>query len=617
VLDDAAGESQVVPLLPGSETAGVMITSRHRLSGLAGAIHVEVSVLDADASLALLGRIVGTDRLQAQPGAAVQVAGQCGYLPLALRIAGARLAERPHWDVRQLADRLADETRRLDELRHGDLGVRASIALTCDGAGEQARRLLQRLTLVEAPVVSGWVASALLDERPADAADALDELVTARLVEPTGTGSGVYSQYRLHDLIRVYGRERLAADEPSADQNAALERVLGALLYLTRKANHRYYGHDSTRMPSDATLWPLPGPLTEQLVSDPIAWFERERGGLVSGVRQAGRTGLTDLCWSLAFGAATMFQARGYRDDWRETHEIALQAARQAGNVRGQAAILYGLGSLAIDEVRFDQARERLSRAERLFQDGGDDQGAAIVTVQLAALDRLTGRLDDALGRGRRALPSLQGTGVRVDRAYALRIMARAKMDLGELSPAMELLVEALRLAQAAGSSRSQAHILNRLGEAYLLAGELDRAVGTFELGLAKAQDAGDPLEEGFVLIGVGAAKTRLGEFDHARIALQHALQVAGTAGQRLTEARALRGLGDLALASGDPEQAAALAGRAADTFRELGARPDEESALTLVGDAHAALGNSAAADAPSAQAAALRSNLTGGTSGA
>ena len=122
VLDDAVGESQVSPLLPGSGAAAVLVTSRSRLAGLAGATHVEVNVFDAGKSLDLLARIAGADRVQTQSQAAAAVAAQCGHLPLALRIAGARLAARPHWSIQQLVDRLADETRRLDELsarRHG------------------------------------------------------------------------------------------------------------------------------------------------------------------------------------------------------------------------------------------------------------------------------------------------------------------------------------------------------------------------------------------------------------------------------------------------------------------------------------------------------------------
>jgi hypothetical protein len=225
VLDDAVGESQVSPLLPERGGAAVLVTSRSRLAGLPGATHTEVDVLDAGKSLDLLALIAGADRVQAKPLAAAEVSEQCGHLPLALRIAGARLFARPHWSIQQLTDRLADETRRLDELRHGDMGIRASISLTFEGASEQARRLLRRLALLEQSAFSGWMSAALLDLLLADAEDLLDELVTAHLVEIMGTGSGVRAQYRFHELIRVFARERLAAEEPAAERQAALARA--------------------------------------------------------------------------------------------------------------------------------------------------------------------------------------------------------------------------------------------------------------------------------------------------------------------------------------------------------------------------------------------------------
>jgi DNA-binding SARP family transcriptional activator/tetratricopeptide (TPR) repeat protein len=608
VLDDAAGESQVLRLLPGTGTAAVIVTSRHRLGGLGGAAHIEVTVFYAEASLELLARIAGTGRVQAQPQAAAAVARQCGHLPLALRVAGARLAERPHWAIQQLADRLADETRRLDELQHGDLAIRPSISLSYNSIGEQARRLLRRLVLAEAPAFSGWVAGALLGQPPAVGEDALDELVSARLVESTGTGSGVHAQYRVHDLIRVYARERLAAEEPPAEQKAALERMLGALLYLARQADT-----DPTRMRSDATLWQLPGPLTGQLVSDSLAWFERERAALVSGVGQAARAGFTELCWDLAFNAATLFDTRDYFDDWRETHEIALKAARQAGHVRGEATILYALGSLHMRQGQFGPAREEITTAARLFQDAADERGMAIVTAQLVAMDLRSGRLDDAARHGEQALAILRSTGDLQDLSSLLRDLARVNLELGDFDNALELLAEALRLARALRDSLREASALNRLGGAYLLAGDLGRAADTLDLALAKARDAGAPSREAYVLISVGAVRTRRGEFGQARSALQDALALARTAGERLAEAQALRGLGELALASGDPGQAAVLAGQAARACRELGALPDEARALTLLGDAQTILDDHAAADAASARAAALRANLTGG----
>ncbi|HEV2935018.1 MAG TPA: BTAD domain-containing putative transcriptional regulator [Streptosporangiaceae bacterium] len=620
VLDDAASESQVSPLLPGSEAAAVVITSRGRLAGLAGATCVEVDVLGAGQSVELLARIAGADRVQAQSQAATAVAGQCGHLPLALRIAGARLAARPHWSVQQLADRLADETRRLDELRHGELGIRASISLSYDGASEPARRLLRRLALLDAPVFSGWLSAALLDQpettdQPDNtgAEDLLDDLVSARLVETVGSGSGVHSQYRLHDLIRVFARERLAAEETAADREAALERALGALLYLADEAHHRYYGRSHGSLTSNTTRWPLPGRLVEQLVSDPLAWYERERAALVSGVRQAARAGFTELCWSLALRATALFEARAYFDDWRETNGIALAATRQARNVRGQAAILYSMGLLYYGTLRVDSARQEFGTAARLFLDAGDDYGVALVTSQIAHLDRLSGRLDDAARGSREALAIFRRTGDQVATAYALQNLALIKLEQNDFGDARELLSEALALVQAARCERVEAMVLHRMGEAHLLAGDPARASDTFELALAKVRGLADPTGEAYALQGLGVAKVRQGESGPARSALQRAVVLAGTAGDRLIEARALLGLAELALASDDPRQAVVLGQQAAGAFRDVGVPLIEAQALILLSDAHLALGDSASAAAAKAQAAALRAGSARG----
>ena len=607
VLDDAVGESQILPLLPGSGAAAVVITSRSQLAGLAGATHVEVNVLGAGQSLDLLARIAGTGRVQAQSRAAAAVAEQCGHLPLALRIAGARLAARPHWSIQQLADRLADETRRLDELTHGDLGIRASVSLTYEHASEQARRLLRRLALLEMPVFSGWLSAPLLDQPVTDAEDLLDELVNAQLVETTGTGSSVHSHYRLHELIRVFARERLAAEEPGAEQKAALERALGALLYLAEQADRRYYGGDYFQLQSDAPRWPLPGRLAEELVSDPLSWYDRERAALVAGVRQAAQAGLVELCWSLAHRAETLFEARAYFDDWRETADIALAAARKAQHVRGQAAMLYCRGTLHSEQLQLDPARRDLNAAAQLFKDAGDDQGTALVTRNIARIDRLSGQLDDATRRYEQALALFRRTGNHLATATVLYGLAQVKLELNDLHAATGLLADALRLAQAARCGRIEAQVLHQMGKAYLLAGELARAGDTFELALTTVRDLADPIGEAHVLQGLGVAKARQGEFGQARTALQHAMQLACTAGERLAEAQALLGLSELALTSGDPREAVVLGRQASGAFREMGTPLHEARALTLLSEAHTALGDSAAADEASAQAAALR----------
>jgi DNA-binding SARP family transcriptional activator len=606
VLDDATAESQVSPLLPGSGAAGVIITSRRRLAGLAGASHIEVNVLDAEKSLDLLARIAGDTRVQAQAQAAATVAEHCGHLPLALRIAGARLSARPHWSIQQLVERLADETRRLDELRHGDMGIRLSISLTYDSVGDQGRRLFRRLALLDTPLFSGWLSAALLDMPLDQAEDLLDELVNAQLIETWGSGSGVHCQYRFHDLIRVFARERLAADEPAAERKAALERALGALLYLAEQANHRHYGGDYVGLHSDALRWPLPEPLVDEVVKDPLSWYDRERAALVLGVRQAAQVGFVDLCWSLAFSTVTLFEFRLYIDDWQETHDTALEATKRAHHLRGEAAMLYSIGSLSIAQQRFGKARDVFNAAAELFRTAGDDQGVALVIRHIAFIDRLSGRLDDAARRYEQALTIFRATSDQIAEAYVLHGLAQVKLEMGQAEEAKQLLSEALRMSRDARCVRVEAQVLHRLGETELTAGDLESAVAAFDLALARTREISDSIGETYALMGVGVTKVRQGQFRQAREVLLLALELAASAGERLAEGRALLGLTELSLASGEPGQAVAYGQQASDIFRGMEATLYDARALTLLADAHAALSEADAVRSASARAAAL-----------
>src|SRR5262249_14782907 len=159
---------------------------------------------------------------------------------------------------------------------------------------------------------------------------------------------------------RVFARERLAAEEPVVDRNAALERVLGALLFLAEQAHRQLHGDENLQVHGQAPRWELPARTAARLIREPLNWFERERQTLVAGVRQAAKIGAVELCWDLAVTAVTIFESRVYLNDWRDTHQVALTAARQAGDRRGQAVILYSIGSLAIVERRFADARQSL-----------------------------------------------------------------------------------------------------------------------------------------------------------------------------------------------------------------------------------------------------------------
>jgi tetratricopeptide (TPR) repeat protein len=570
-----------------------------------------VDIFDNDKSLELLARIVGAERVAAEPGAAGIVAEHCGHLPLALRIAGARLAARPHWRIQRLAERLADETRRLDELRHGDMGVRPSISLSYESAGKAARRLLRRLALLGLPRYSIWLAAALIGVPLRRTEDLLDDLVSAQLIEIAG-GSGPDRQYHMHDLIRVFARERLAVEETAAERKEALERALGTLLNLAEEAQARYQGGDDAHIRSDATRVLLPLQLTDHLLADPLAWYEHERATLVSGVRQAAQAGLAGLSWGLALATDTLFEARAYFDDWQETHEVALDAARKADDARGQAAMLYSIGSLYMAQHQPDRARRELERASRLFASADDASGVAHVIRHIAYLDRVNGRLADATGRYEQALAILRDTDDTVAVACTLHQLAQVELEREQPDEAIALLSEALELAQAAGCRRVEAQVQHRMGEVRLHAGALPASIEAFGQTLAITSSTGDSTGQAYALLGCGVALARQGEFGPADEALRRALDLAGTLDEPMVQARALLGQAELALASEDARSATALAGRARDHFHQMQAPLYEVRALTLLAAAHGALGEAAIAEAVLASAAMLRAKVLG-----
>jgi DNA-binding SARP family transcriptional activator len=588
VLDDAGSEGQVLPLLPGDPSSAVIITSRTRLAGLAGAVHIEIDVFDSDQSLGLLSQIAGADRVQSETDEAAALAALCGHLPLALRIAGARLAARPHWGVGQLLDRLHDETHRLDELEHGDMGIRASISLTYDSVAKDTRRLFRRLAIPDFRIFSAWVGAALLDTSIEEAQDMLDDLADAQLIETVGGGRGMHGQYRFHDLIRVFARERLVAEESSDDRDAALARVLGALLYLAEAISRLERGAD-VLIHSSAARLPMPDRLVEQLGSAPLAWFERERLNLISGIRQAAEAGLVELCWDLAVTALTLFESRLYLDDWQETHRIALASTRRGTDKRGEAAILHSMGLLDIEQQRFDDARQDIEGSLALFEEVGDDRGMALAVRSLGLLDRLSGRFDEAAAHYERALETFRGTGEQVASAFVLHNMAQLRLEQNDLAGAKLLLSEALALSRSGGGRRVEAQVLYRMGHTYLQADEPVEAGKAFEQALGVVRCIGDPIGEAYALHGLGIARLRRGELSESEGALRHALMLANRSSAVLVETRVLVGLGELALTSDDPPQAVAHLQHALSLIGGMNMPIDEARALIMLSDARLA----------------------------
>ncbi|WP_344917710.1 AfsR/SARP family transcriptional regulator [Streptosporangium oxazolinicum] len=605
LLDDAADEAQIEPLIPAGNGCAVVVTSRGALTALPGAQRLALGVLGNAAAVRLLGTITGRVELAADTATAGRLAELCGHLPLALRIAGARLAARPHWSVDRLVSRLAAEHDRLDELTHGTLSVRASLALGYSGLDEPSRTLFRRLGLVETPDFAGWVASALLDTGPHDAGthdtgphdaatrdtasnytgshdaeEILEGLMEAQLVEYAGQDGIGEPRYRVHDLVRLHARERGATDDPPGATDAALTRLAGGYLALAERAHRRQYGGDYTVLHGDGPRWDCGEATSDRLLADPSGWLRGERLGLVAAVEQAARLGLSEMCWDLAMTAITLFEAQGHFDDWRRTSETALAAALRAGDRRGEAAMRYSLGTLALFRQRYTDARPHLEAALPLFAAVNDRHGQALTLRNAALIERVEGRVETALDGYRRALRMLHEVGDRHAEAHVLGSMAQIHIEHDRPYAAAPLLETALAAYRDLGNARGVAQILNRLGLLYLRQNDPERAKDAFGQVLAAARSTGDRIGEAYGLLGMGEAELLAGELDHADNRLDAALLLAEGLGEPFVAARARLACGRLAIERGEHELAASMLDRAVREFADIGLPVWHERAL-------------------------------------
>ncbi|HEY4454731.1 MAG TPA: BTAD domain-containing putative transcriptional regulator, partial [Pseudonocardiaceae bacterium] len=446
VLDGVVDEAQVLPLLPGSASCAVITTSRSRLSRLVGARWVDVDVFDRTAARDLLAKMIGPDRVREESNAADELARLCDGLPLALRIAGARLASRANWRLDALVHRLGVERSRLDELTYRSLELRSNIGLTYEGLTHREQRLFRLLALIQAPTWPAWLAAALLDTDLRTAEQTIDSLVDARVLDTVDDPDTVMPHYRYHDLVRLYARERALASEPLAEREAALARALGGWLGMVSAAHRLDYGGDYTIVHGKAEIWSLAEDELAAVDLRPLSRWDGERPALVAAIRQAAELGLDELCWDLALTSVTLFEAKGYFDDWSQSTRLARDAALRADNRTGIAAMDYSLGTLHIFQMRLDQADECFRSALTLFESEGNVHGQALVLRNAAHIDELRGNTTDMMIKYGSALETMREVGDRAGAAHILRSQAGFWLAEGDIETARSLLEQALKI---------------------------------------------------------------------------------------------------------------------------------------------------------------------------
>ncbi|MFL6126765.1 BTAD domain-containing putative transcriptional regulator [Actinophytocola sp.] len=511
VLDDAVSAAQVAPLLPGAGGSAVLVTSRVMLPDLVGTHPVELDVLGEPEAARLLAGIVGAARTRAEPVSAAAILRFCGRLPLAIRVAGTRLAHRRGWTLRTLADRLRDERRRLDELSVGDLAVRASVGLSYASLPADAARAFRLLGSLGPLRWPGWVVGALLDRPHAD--DVLDVLVDNHLVEPVGP-----DRYRLHDLLRCY------AAELSERDGAAVGRVLAG--YLARASVA------AAGMPYFGVL-----PVAVPPAGDAVEWFEAERHTGVAMVSLAEAWGRDDHAWRLAATFAPFFDLRGHQDDWQRTHVKALAAARRCGDRRGEAITLRNLGQVALYRDDYAEARATFTAAHELFTEIGDDRGAAVALAGLGTVLRILGAHDQALDRCHDALTLFARVGDRHGEAVARLAAGSVWLALGCLAQAGRWFTDAYELCAAIGDRHRQAHALKRLAALHQRRGDLAAARDHLARALAIFRELDDEHCVGYTNQSLGELCLDTGELTAAGRLLTTALARHHRNGDRRSEA--------------------------------------------------------------------------------
>ncbi|WNV89451.1 tetratricopeptide repeat protein [Umezawaea sp. Da 62-37] len=524
VLDNAADEAQVRPLLATGSGSLVLITSRQTLGGLEAGTRLALDVLSRKESVRLLGAIAGEHRVAAERSAAERVAELCGHLPLALRIAGNRLASRPRWTLGHLAEQLGDESRRLTALTSGDLRVRAAFLMSYQQLGPTTALVFRRMSLVPGGDVGPDLVAMAAGVDPLVAEETLEDLVDASLVETSGTAG----RYVFHDLVRVFARERLVADESAAVVDEARWRTIDWLLSEAR-SSARMFGPDA-------------GPEDQDRAG---AWLRRETGHWIGALRLAHAAERHRTVLDVATAMHWYSDQRGDGALWHEVFRCGVDAARALGSRRDEAVQLNFLCwtlSVLLDEQEAALVVHHEALAAAV--DSGDAAEQAWAVYYRSAVERRQGRLEESREFAERAVAAFEAAGDPVAAQFALSNLGIVLHQFGRYAESAEVHRRCVAFHRARVARRPEGH---------------DREAVALNL------------------LRLAANLTALRDWDAARVACEEALELARATGARHTEADTLVQLGAALHAQGDAAGAAAR-------LREAVAMTDELRTTALVG---------------------------------
>jgi DNA-binding SARP family transcriptional activator len=545
LLDNAYDAAQIRQLLPGTPGCAALVTSRVRMVDLAGAHLVDLDVMSPEEALRLFTRIVGEERVQSERQAALDVVGACGFLPLAIRIAAARLAARRTWTVSVLARKLADHRRRLDELRAGDLAVKATFALGYGHLSAAQARAFRLLSLPEGPDISLDAAAAVLDLDPYQTEELLEALVDISLIE-----SAAPARYRFHDLLRLYARECAERDETPQAHCAALSRLLD--FYLASAVRAYELENPGDRVLDHLARTSRPG-LPFGTREESLEWLFSEAQAVLAAVQQAAGGGCegpmrraVDLLWA----AQDLMESGIYSRQYEQAARALITTAQTCGDVlvEGRARVL---------------SAQLMHVSGRFADCDGEAQRAMI--AGLAAEDPVTCSY----------APNVRGSVAHKDRRF---------QDCVQYHSA------ALDAFRADGNKHGEASALSNLSRAQLSLGDPDSAVATCRQVLDINRELGAAFRLGNALYAMSIPLTATGRLEEARSCLTEALQIFRDARQEFWEGMTLYRLAEVYLAAGRWRQSASHVEQALVILREVGGDWRTANALTVLGRALAGM---------------------------
>ncbi|WP_138959615.1 BTAD domain-containing putative transcriptional regulator [Streptomyces sp. YIM 121038] len=488
VLDNARDSAQVRELLPGGARCVTVVTSRYRLRGLIAsdaARPVPVDVLEPDDGTALLCAVLGEDRVRAEAVAARRLAELCGGLPLALRVAAARLADQPDWSLGAMSAELSDESRRLGLLDVEDTGVRAALRLTVRRLPADVAHHFAHLGRHPGTHVDRFTAAALAGTDPEAAEAALERLAAAHLVTRSAPG-----RWSLHDLVRLYARDLDAGPE-------AVPRVLDHQIATALAAI-------AAAEPGEEACFGLPEDFHRPAAvrefggrEEAMAWYAAERDDLTLAVGAARAAALHGRTWRLVLALWPHIVWR-HRDGWAPLLQTALDAARADADVRAEARVRALLGWVLAEEGRTGEALAHLEAATGLAARAGDVPGEATALINLSLVQAALGDPEEAAEGCLRAASLAREAGDRHTERLALHHLARHRLVLQEWRAALDTATAALAVdIPPQTSAASRVLLLTTAGEALIGLGDEGGGVSRLEQAAHEAEASG--FDEGAV----------------------------------------------------------------------------------------------------------------------